>query len=45
MLNIVILSGGTGEKLWPISREKMPKQYLKLLNEIKTDIYNIVNEK
>jgi mannose-1-phosphate guanylyltransferase/mannose-6-phosphate isomerase len=33
MLNIVILSGGTGEKLWPISREKMPKQYLKLLNE------------
>ena len=36
MLNIVILSGGTGEKLWPISREKMPKQYLKLLNEQKS---------
>ena len=26
----VILSGGTGSRLWPLSRESFPKQYLKL---------------
>ncbi len=28
----VILAGGTGKRLWPLSREKRPKQVLKLLN-------------
>jgi len=27
----VILSGGTGTRLWPLSRERMPKQLLKLV--------------
>ena len=30
----VILSGGSGTRLWPTSRKKFPKQLLKL-NEIK----------
>jgi mannose-1-phosphate guanylyltransferase/mannose-6-phosphate isomerase len=29
----VILSGGAGTRLWPLSREMMPKQMLKLLSE------------
>jgi mannose-1-phosphate guanylyltransferase len=31
--NFVILCGGSGSRLWPKSREKMPKQLLKLTNE------------
>ncbi len=30
---IVILAGGKGERLWPLSREKMPKQLLTLGNK------------
>lgn len=33
MIQIVVLAGGAGEKLWPLSRQKMPKQFLKLLND------------
>ena len=33
MLQVVILAGGAGAKLWPLSRQKMPKQFLKLLND------------
>ncbi|WP_372986339.1 mannose-1-phosphate guanylyltransferase/mannose-6-phosphate isomerase [Marinobacter sp.] len=29
----VILSGGTGSRLWPLSRRAYPKQFLPLLNE------------
>jgi len=28
----VILAGGTGKRLWPLSRRALPKQFLKLLN-------------
>ena len=28
----VIMAGGTGKRLWPLSREKRPKQVLRLLN-------------
>ena len=31
----VILCGGTGTRLWPLSRESYPKQYLKLLQDNK----------
>ena len=30
-LHPVILSGGSGTRLWPLSREHMPKQFLPLL--------------
>lgn len=30
MLNILIMAGGKGERFWPKSREKMPKQLLNL---------------
>jgi len=29
----VILSGGSGKRLWPLSREEYPKQYLSLLGD------------
>lgn len=29
----VILSGGSGQRLWPLSRKEYPKQYLKLLGD------------
>ncbi len=30
----IILSGGSGTRLWPLSRLNMPKQFIKLLDEI-----------
>ena len=33
MLQFIILAGGAGTKLWPLSRQSMPKQFLKLLND------------
>ena len=30
----VILCGGSGTRLWPVSREKLPKQFLKLLGDL-----------
>ena len=33
MLNVVILCGGNGTRLWPLSREKLPKQFLKLTSK------------
>ncbi|HBU6100450.1 TPA: hypothetical protein MC434_000333 [Serratia marcescens] len=29
----VIMAGGTGSRLWPLSRELFPKQFLALCNE------------
>ena len=31
-MNFVILCGGSGSRLWPKSREKLPKQFLKMTN-------------
>lgn len=33
MIFPVILSGGSGSRLWPLSRKKYPKQFLSLINE------------
>ena len=32
MMYYGLLSGGTGRRLWPLSNETRPKQYLKLVN-------------
>ena len=32
-MNIIILCGGSGTRLWPLSRSKLPKQFLCLTNE------------
>ena len=32
MMYYVLLSGGSGRRLWPLSNEARPKQYLKLVN-------------
>ena len=34
MLTPVLLSGGVGSRLWPVSRETHPKQFLPLASEI-----------
>ena len=33
MLHPVILSGGSGSRLWPLSRQNQPKQFLTLVGE------------
>ena len=33
MLQPVLLSGGSGTRLWPLSREKYPKQLLPLIGD------------
>jgi mannose-1-phosphate guanylyltransferase / mannose-6-phosphate isomerase len=33
MLQPIVLSGGFGSRLWPLSREQQPKQLLKLFGE------------
>src|SRR5690242_17257216 len=30
---VIIMAGGRGERFWPVSREKTPKQLLKLLGQ------------
>jgi len=30
---VIIMAGGRGERFWPLSREKMPKQLIKLLGD------------
>lgn len=32
-MKAIILVGGSGTRLWPLSREKLPKQFLRLLGE------------
>lgn len=33
LIQPVVLSGGSGTRLWPLSREKHPKQLLSLIGE------------
>ncbi|MBI4651327.1 mannose-1-phosphate guanylyltransferase/mannose-6-phosphate isomerase [Candidatus Desantisbacteria bacterium] len=33
-MKLIILAGGSGTRLWPLSRKKYPKQFLKLNNNI-----------
>ena len=40
-MNIVLLCGGSGTRLWPLSRKKLPKQFLSLVNE-KTMFQNTI---
>lgn len=41
MIIPVILAGGSGTRLWPLSREQYPKQLLSLVND-KTMLQNTV---
>ena len=36
MIQVIVLAGGLGEKLWPLSRQRMPKQFLKLIDNEKS---------
>lgn len=38
----VILAGGTGSRLWPLSRQAYPKQFLPLVNENETMLQSTV---
>ncbi|MEM2367760.1 MAG: sugar phosphate nucleotidyltransferase [Candidatus Bathyarchaeia archaeon] len=33
-MKVMILAGGSGTRLWPLSRENHPKQFLKLFDDI-----------
>lgn len=33
IINPIILAGGVGTRLWPMSREKFPKQFLRLISQ------------
>ena len=37
----IILAGGTGSRLWPLSRESFPKQFLQLSDE---DNYTLIQK-
>ena len=37
-MKVVILAGGSGTRLWPLSRERYPKQFVKL-NEGGTSLF------
>lgn len=32
----VVMCGGAGTRLWPVSRDTMPKQFLPLLGDVST---------
>ena len=34
MITPVILSGGSGTRLWPLSRNQLPKQFINLIGDI-----------
>ncbi|MDO6823306.1 mannose-1-phosphate guanylyltransferase/mannose-6-phosphate isomerase [Marinobacter sp. 1_MG-2023] len=34
MISPVVIAGGTGSRLWPLSRQRNPKQFLKLCGEL-----------
>ena len=38
-MNIVLLSGGSGQRLWPLSNSIRSKQFIKLLKNDKTQEY------
>ncbi|HHE9946049.1 TPA: sugar phosphate nucleotidyltransferase, partial [Enterobacter cloacae] len=33
MILPIVIAGGTGSRLWPLSRSQYPKQFLSLLDE------------
>ena len=43
LITPVILAGGIGSRLWPLSRQAMPKQFLPLLNNEKSLLQNTLS--
>ena len=41
-MKIMLLCGGKGKRLWPLSTPEMPKQFLKI---IPNDFQDIINDK
>lgn len=39
-MNLILLSGGSGKRLWPLSNDSRSKQFLKVLED-KENIYNL----
>jgi len=43
LITPVILAGGIGSRLWPLSRQAMPKQFLPLLNNENSLLQNTLS--
>ena len=41
--NLLVLAGGSGSRLWPLSRNKRPKQFLDLLNNDMTMLQSTIS--
>ena len=41
----VILSGGSGTRLWPLSRDSLPKQYLALTDNLENTMLQLTIER
>ena len=41
----IILAGGTGSRLWPLSRSDYPKQYLNLISNIPKSLFQLTYER
>ena len=41
-MNVVLLSGGSGKRLWPLSNDVLSKQFIKLLKDDKGDMESMV---
>ena len=47
-MKIVLLSGGKGKRLWPVSTDKVPKQFIKIFSDASSMLsktYNLVLKK
>ncbi len=45
LITPVILSGGSGTRLWPLSRESFPKQYLCLISEDNKSMFQLTQQR
>ena len=43
-MNLILLSGGSGKRLWPLSNEIRSKQFIEMSGLKKATFYNLLTE-